>query len=125
MYRFCVNSARIDTVCWQRIVEVMGVAQQTRRANSQCMDEIGDVHLILFGDFKSLCSNHWPEHLYPRHSFGTPLPNHPFGTGCVFHFLLQCAEAAAAVFEPGALHPPFRQLENKVCCLKYLVLGLH
>ena len=44
----------IDTVCWQRIVELLGIAQHTRRPTGQPKDEFGDMHLILFGDFKRL-----------------------------------------------------------------------
>ena len=42
----------VDTECWQKMVEILTVAQQVRRAGSQPKDEFGDVHVILFGDFK-------------------------------------------------------------------------
>ena len=45
----------LDTVVWHKIVEVLSIAQQTRRPNVQQKDEIGEVHLLLFGDFKLLC----------------------------------------------------------------------
>jgi hypothetical protein len=44
----------IDTVCWQRIVEVLSLAQQARRPTGEPFDEFGDIHLVLFGDFKTL-----------------------------------------------------------------------
>ncbi len=39
----------IDTDCWQKILEVFAIAQQTRRPNGQPQDNIGDLHLVLFG----------------------------------------------------------------------------
>ena len=42
----------IDTVIWQRIAEVLSLAQHTRRPQAELKDEYGDIHLILFGDFK-------------------------------------------------------------------------
>ena len=42
----------VHTECWQKMVEILTVAQQARRAGSQPKDEFGDIHVILFGDFK-------------------------------------------------------------------------
>jgi hypothetical protein len=39
----------IDTDCWHRIVELLSMAQQTRRPGSNPRDEFGDIHVILFG----------------------------------------------------------------------------
>ena len=44
----------LDTVCWQKIGEILGIAQRVRRPNAQPKDEFGELHLLLFGDFKTL-----------------------------------------------------------------------
>ena len=42
----------LDTDGWQSILEILTIAQQTRRPNGQPRDNIGELHLLLFGDFK-------------------------------------------------------------------------
>ncbi len=39
----------VDIDCWQKILEVLAIAQQTRRPTGQPQDNIGDLHLVLFG----------------------------------------------------------------------------
>ena len=46
---FTHEVSMIDTDCWHRIVELLSMAQQTRRPGSHPKDEFGDVHVILFG----------------------------------------------------------------------------
>ena len=52
----------VDTECWQKMVEILTVAQQARRPGSQPRDEFGDIHVILFGAGCSV----WVEACTPR-----------------------------------------------------------
>ncbi len=47
--QFTHQVSMIDTDCWHTIVELLSMAQHTRRPGSNPRDEFGDVHVILFG----------------------------------------------------------------------------
>ena len=51
----CMRTPRsmIDTDIWNAIAGVLRVAQQTRR-RAGAPDDLGALHMILFGDFKRL-----------------------------------------------------------------------
>ena len=56
----------LDTLCWQKIVELLTIAAHSRRTNGNraSQDELGNIHAILFGDFKQLppCTSNAPFH---------------------------------------------------------------
>ena len=44
----------LDTLCWQKIVELLTIAEHSRPRNRDraSQDELGNVHVIRFGDYK-------------------------------------------------------------------------
>ena len=47
----------IDVRTWNTIVELLSVIDHSRRPDDQNTDAMGNIHLILFGDFKRLGCN--------------------------------------------------------------------
>ena len=47
----------IDTDAWQKIEEILSIAQQTRRPRGQPQDNIGELHLMLFGNSAAIYPN--------------------------------------------------------------------
>ena len=43
----------IDEKCWNVISELLSVIDHSRRPNDANAEAMGNVHIILFGDFKS------------------------------------------------------------------------
>ena len=79
----------IDVLCWQKIVEVLSMVQQVRRPNGQPQDDIGDVHLILFGDlvefiavFMELALSAWTR-LPHRTCNGPIFPDEAISNNCL------------------------------------------
>ena len=56
----------LDTLCWQKIVDFFTIAEHSRprKRNRPSQDELGNIHVILFGDFKQLppCTSKAPFH---------------------------------------------------------------
>ena len=44
----------MDCDCWSTIVELLSVVDHNRRPNAFAADPFGEVHVVLFGDFKQL-----------------------------------------------------------------------
>ena len=44
----------MDVDCWATIVELLSVVDHNRRPNARAADPFGEVHVVLFGDFKQL-----------------------------------------------------------------------
>ena len=44
----------MDVDCWATIVEMLSIVDHNRRANVHDSDPFGQIHVILFGDFKQL-----------------------------------------------------------------------
>ena len=44
----------IDTKTWQVIAEILAIIDHTRRPDARDADAFGNIHLVLFGDFKRL-----------------------------------------------------------------------
>ena len=47
----------IDVRTWNTIVELLSVIDHNRRPDDQNTDAMGNIHVVLFGDFKSLGCN--------------------------------------------------------------------
>ena len=56
----------IDVRTWNTIVELLSVIDHNRRPDDQNTDAMGNIHVILFGDFKPLGCNLMPIRM--RHS---------------------------------------------------------